>query len=244
MDGNIINTVTTSDLSILGLFEQSDFLMKVVMIALIGASIWSWAIIFEKWLILKALKVKIKKFEEKFWSGGSLDDLYEKINSKIQDPMSAIFVSAMKELRKTSFFNDQEHSIISGVSLQQRIERAMQIAMDREIDNLENYMTFLASVGSTAPFVGLFGTVWGIINSFQAIGATQNTSLAVIAPGMAEALFTTALGLITAIPAVLAYNKLSADLDRFSRKLENFAGEFLSILSRYIDEKSTQLNKG
>lgn len=238
MEVTTVNAVASSDLSILGLFGQSDFLMKLVMIALIGASVWSWAIIFEKWLGLKALQAKVKKFEEKFWSGGSLDDLYDRIDAKVKDPMSAIFVSAMKELRRANFFNNDEKSSFQGASLQQRIERAMQIALDREIDNMENRMTFLASVGSTAPFVGLFGTVWGIINSFQAIGITQNTSLAVIAPGMAEALFTTALGLITAIPAVLAYNKLSADIDRFSRKLENFSGEFLSILSRQIDETS------
>ncbi|MGD9638957.1 MAG: protein TolQ [Alphaproteobacteria bacterium] len=240
---NMLNTVTSNDLSITGLFEQSDFLMKLVMVALIGASVWSWAIIFDKWLNLKSLKAKVKRFEERFWSGGSLDELYDKISIRPDDPMSVIFVSAMKELRKTNFFSGDEKSNVQGVSLQQRIERAMQIALDREIESIETHMTFLASVGSTAPFVGLFGTIWGIINSFQAIGATQNTSLAVIAPGMAEALFTTALGLIAAIPAVLGYNKLSTDIDRFSRTLENFSGEFSSILSRHIDETSSKQNK-
>jgi biopolymer transport protein TolQ len=183
------------------------------------------------------LNGRADNFENAFWSGGAIDELYDRIGSRPQDPMSALFVAAMREWRRgTGRGNNGDRSFREAV--QDRIERVMQVTANRELDRIERYMTFLASTGSTAPFIGLFGTVWGIMNSFEAIGATKNTSLAVVAPGIAEALFATALGLLAAIPAVLAYNKLSRDLDRYSGRLNGFAGEFLAILSRQIDEGS------
>lgn len=220
------------------LFMQADIIVKFVMIALVTASVCSWAIIFDKISVLKLVKLKSKKFEDRFWSGGSLDELFDFIGSKPTNPMAAIFVSAMKEWKKANISKDSKSARgarIRGVSLQQRIEKAMQISLDREIDNLENKLGFLASTGSVSPFVGLFGTVWGIMNSFNAIGAMQNTSLAIVAPGIAEALFATALGLVAAIPAVVAYNKFSTDIDRYAKRLENFSGEFATIMSRQID---------
>ncbi len=223
------------DLSIWSLFLQADFIVKAVMIALILASFWCWAIIFEKIMRMRRLRRQASQFEESFWSGGSLDDLFDRIGGRPADPMSAIFSSAMREWRRSQAKGggrDQE----SHQSLSERIDRVMQITLNRELEQIERYMTFLASVGSTAPFVGLFGTVWGIMNSFTAIAVTKNTSLAVVAPGIAEALFATALGLVAAIPAVIAYNKLSTDINRYAGRLEAFAGEFGAILSRQSEE--------
>jgi biopolymer transport protein TolQ len=187
-------TVST-DLSIWNLFMEADIIVKAVMLALVAVSFWCWAIIFDKLFRLRGLVRKAEQFEESFWSGGSLEELYD------------------------------------------RIDRVMQVTMSREMEALEARLGFLASVGSTAPFIGLFGTVWGIMNAFHHIGETKNTSLAVVAPGIAEALFATALGLVAAIPAVLAYNKLSTDMDRYAKRLEGFAGEFGAILSRQLEEK-------
>jgi biopolymer transport protein TolQ len=230
---NLAGSMFSSHLSAWNLFLRADIVVKVVMLALVLASFWCWAIIFEKVLRLRRLGARAEQFEESFWSGGSLDDLYERMEARPDDPMSSVFTAAMREWR---------HSAAGGAkgleTLQNRIERAMQITMGREMDRLERYMTFLASVGSTAPFIGLFGTVWGIMNSFQAIALTKNTSLAVVAPGIAEALFATALGLVAAIPAVIAYNKLSSDLGRYALRLETFAGEFLGIISRRIEGES------
>lgn len=177
-----------------------------------------------------------QKFEETFWSGGSLDRLYDSIGNRPRDPMSAMFVAAMKEWKRTNIMKSKTDRGLRGVSLQQRIEKAMMVSMDKELDELDTRMGFLASTGSVAPLVGLFGTVWGIINSFNAIAATQSNSLSAMAPGIAEALFTTAFGLIAAIPAVVAYNKISSDIDRYAKRLENFQAEFSSILSREIDD--------
>ena len=171
-----------------------------------------------------------------FWSGGSLDRLYDSIGNKPADPMSSMFVAAMREWKRTNILKSKTDRGLRGVSLQQRIEKAMTVSMDKELDELDTRMGFLASTGSVAPLVGLFGTVWGIINSFNAIAATQSNSLSAIAPGIAEALFTTAFGLIAAIPAVVAYNKISSDIDRYANRLENFMAEFSSILSREIDD--------
>lgn len=230
------------DFSVASLFMRSDFVTQIVLLALLLTSVWSWGIIFEKYFSLKFIKRRTNSFETTFWKGGSLDHLYDDINSNPKDPMSAIFFAAMKEWKRSSFNNVDSSSggAMRGVGIRHRIERVMQIALDRELEQIENRMNFLASTAAVAPFAGLFGTVWGIINSFQAIGATRNTDLAVIAPGMAEALFTTALGLIAAIPAVVAYNKFSNDIDRFTRRLENFAGEFSAILSRRLDEVESQ----
>ena len=223
------------DLSIWGLFLQADIVVQIVMVLLIAASFWCWAVIFEKVLRMRRLERQAGDFEERFWSGGSLDDLFERVGQRPEDPMSAIFVAAMREWRRSTERGALAED--SRLTLTGRIDRVMEIALARELHHLERYMTFLASVGSTAPFIGLFGTVWGIMNSFQAIALTKNTSLAVVAPGIAEALFATALGLIAAIPAVIGYNKLNNDISRYAARLESFSGEFSAILSRQADAK-------
>ena len=238
-----MNTETMTDvanaaqaMSMWDLVWASDTVTKVVMIGLIAASVWSWAIIFEKLGTLRQVKQRSRKFEERFWSGGSLDRLYDAIGTHPSDPMSAMFVAAMKEWKRTNIMKSKTDRGLRGVSLQQRIEKAMTVSMDKEVEALDTRMGFLASTGSVAPLVGLFGTVWGIINSFNAIAATQSNSLSAMAPGIAEALFTTAFGLIAAIPAVVAYNKITSDIDRYAKRLENFMVEFSSILSREIDD--------
>ena len=222
------------DFGMLALFERADLIVKSVIILLLLASLWCWAIIFEKWIGVRRLNKRSNAFEKTFWSGQSLDDLYDRISAEPRDPMSAVFVAAMREWRRSP-----SKSGIGGatVSLAERIDRVMHITVQREMDRVERYMTFLATTGSTAPFIGLFGTVWGIMNSFQSIALSKNTSLAVVAPGIAEALFATALGLLAAIPAVVAYNKLSRDLDRYAGRLDNFAGEFGAILSREMEDE-------
>lgn len=240
MDGNVVNAVAlggaaAGHLSPWSLFMQADWVVKLVMILLLFASIWSWAIIFEKSVSLRRLNARADRFEQAFWSGNAVDDLYDRIGPQPPDPMSAVFVAAMREWRRTTAKHPNETA--PPQTLGERIERVMQLTATRELERIERYMTFLASTGSTAPFVGLFGTVWGIMNSFAAIGATKNTSLAVVAPGIAEALFATALGLLAAIPAVLAYNMLSRDLDRYASRLNGFSGEFLAILARQIDDR-------
>ena len=227
---------TASNSSMWDLLWSADTVTKVVLIGLVLASVWSWAIIFEKFGVLRQLKQKTAKFEEKFWSGGSLDRLYDSLGSNPNEPMANMFVAAMKEWKRTNILKSKTDRGLRGVSLQQRIEKAMMVSMDKDLDSLETRLGFLASTGSVAPLVGLFGTVWGIINSFNAIAVTQSNSLSAMAPGIAEALFTTAFGLIAAIPAVVAYNKISSDLDRYAKKLEAFMSEFSTILSREIDD--------
>ena len=241
MENNAVDAATLAgsvvhDMSIWGLFIQADVIVKAVMIGLILASFWCWAIIFEKIMRMRRLRRQASQFEESFWSGGSLDDLFDRIGSRPVDPMSAVFSSAMREWRRSTSRSGREGD--PHHSLSERIDRVMQITLNRELEQLERYMTFLASVGSTAPFVGLFGTVWGIMNSFAAIAISKNTSLAVVAPGIAEALFATALGLVAAIPAVVAYNKLSTDINRYAGRLEAFAGEFGTILSRQNEDEA------
>jgi biopolymer transport protein TolQ len=240
MENNIVDAVhlggaAVHNLSPWSLFLSADWVVKSVMILLLCASVWCWAIIFEKTFTLRRLNSWADRFEQAFWSGSAVDDLYDRIGGHPPDPMSAVFVSAMREWRRSAARHAGDNTPPD--TLGNRIERVMQLTAGRELDRIERYMTFLASTGSTAPFVGLFGTVWGIMNSFSAIGATKNTSLAVVAPGIAEALFATALGLLAAIPAVLAYNKLSRDLDRYAGRVNGFAGEFLAILSRQIDDR-------
>ncbi|WP_246163926.1 protein TolQ [Roseospira marina] len=218
----------------LSLFWQADIIVKAVMLMLISASVWSWAIIIDKSMRLKMLYRRANAFEDRFWSGGSLEDLCDRMGPNPKDPMTSLFLAAMREWRRAT---GREGGATLSASLGQRIDRVMQITMSREIDGLERRLGFLASTGSVAPFVGLFGTVWGIMNSFHAIGASKDTSLATVAPGIAEALFATAIGLVAAIPAVVAYNKLSTDIDRYARRLEAFAGEFSAILSRQIEER-------
>ncbi len=219
----------THDLSIWGLFLSADIVVKVVIIGLFAASLWSWTIIFNKGIRIKNLFSAANKFEDSFWSGGSLDVLFDRIGNRPRDPMSAVFAAAMKEWKRSS-------TARSSVTLQERIERAMHVTLNREMDKLERHMGFLASLGSTATFIGLFGTVWGIMNSFQSIAASQNTSLAVVAPGIAEALFATAIGLVAAIPAVMAYQKISLELTRYASRLDSFSNEFGAIISRQLDE--------
>ena len=231
---DVVNTA--NQMSMWDLVWASDMVTKVVMIGLIAASVWSWAIIIEKFGTLRQVKQLSKKFEETFWSGGSLDRLYDSIGNRPRDPMSAMFVSAMKEWRRSNIMQSKTDRSLRGASLQQRIEKAMTVAMDKELEDLDNRLGFLASTGSVAPLVGLFGTVWGIINSFNAIAVTQSNSLSAMAPGIAEALFTTAFGLIAAIPAVVAYNIITTDIDRYAKRLENFIAEFSTILSREIDD--------
>ncbi|MEQ8503959.1 MAG: protein TolQ [Rhodospirillales bacterium] len=221
---------TNLDFSVVALFMKADLVVKTVIVLLVAASVWSWAIIFEKLISVRRLNRRSDKFEDRFWSGDSLDNLFDKIGSRPMDPMSAVFAAAMREWRRAS-----PNGGGASATIGQRIERVMQITADRELDRAERNLTFLATTGNTAPFIGLFGTVWGIMNSFQSIAISKNTSLAVVAPGIAEALFATALGLLAAIPAVIAYNKFSRDLDRYAGRLENFAGEFSAILSRELD---------
>lgn len=242
MENNVVEAVTMAgsvtgpDLTMLGLFMRADIIVQSVMVGLLLASIWCWAIILDKYFRLRKLNRQASKFEDKFWSGQSLDQLYDAQGNQPEDPMSAVFVTAMREWRRS-----QAKSRSTGddmrTRLEDRIDRVMQITVSREMERVEKNMTFLASTGSTAPFIGLFGTVWGIMNAFTAIANTKNTTLAVVAPGIAEALFATALGLVAAIPAVVAYNKLSRDLDRYAGRLDSFSGEFSAILSRQLDEK-------
>ncbi|MEG3618471.1 protein TolQ [Magnetovibrio sp. PR-2] len=243
MEGSVIDAVTLGgsvaapDFSMMSLFWRADWIVKSVIVMLLLASVWCWAIIFEKLTSLKKLNRQADQFEKNFWSGQSLDAIFDSMGNQPKDPMGAVFISAMREWRRAA---EKGHvgSSIASTSLGERIERVMHITVSREMARVERYMTFLASTGSTAPFIGLFGTVWGIMNSFQSIAVSKNTSLAVVAPGIAEALFATALGLLAAIPAVLAYNKISRDLERYTARLDGFAVEFSAILSRQMEDKN------
>tara|TARA_Y100000590_G_C15455130_1_gene914246 strand:- start:237 stop:917 length:681 start_codon:yes stop_codon:yes gene_type:complete len=212
----------TTDFSILQLFIRADFIVKGVIIILIAASIYSWALIFEKYKLFKKIEKTTSSFEEKFWKSRSAESFYNSLNNREKDPLTSIFQSAMAELIKTKSKTSAVQSA--------RVSRVLEISGDREIKIIEKHFTFLATVGSTAPFIGLFGTVWGIMNSFQSIAISRNTSLAIVAPGIAEALFATALGLLAAIPAVVAYNKFNSDSKKYSARIENFSKRFLSII--------------
>ncbi len=224
----------SANLSLWGLFLEADVVVKLVMLILLLASVWVWAIIIEKVLSLRRVNREATEFEDSFWSGGSLDELYEREGADPTNPIAAVFGAAMSEWKRSARIAGID---IGTTAVKERVDRAMNVTIMREMERLERYMIFLASVGSTAPFVGLFGTVWGIMHSFSAIAAMHNTDLAVVAPGIAEALFATAIGLVAAIPAVLAYNKLSNDLARFAARLEGFGAEFAAILSRQSEER-------
>ncbi|MDW8445551.1 MAG: protein TolQ [Acetobacteraceae bacterium] len=224
------------DLSLWGLFLQADIVVKAVMVGLLLASVVVWAVIFEKVATIRRLNARADKFEDDFWSGRDLSDLFERVRDEPRHPMEAVFAAAMREWQKSAARLAHASENVRA-ALKDRIERAMGITIQREMERLERWMVFLASVGSAAPFIGLFGTVWGIMNSFAAIAQMRNTNLAVVAPGIAEALFATAIGLAAAIPAVLAYNKISTDLARYAARLEAFAAEFGAILSRQMEEK-------
>ena len=236
-----LNLATASaqavDMSVFGLFMMADPVVKAVMLLLIGASVWCWAIIFDKMTRIHRQKRGAEEFDDLFWSGGSLDDLYNNLGDEPDSAQAKVFVSAMREWRRATV-----KGLTSGLrgelksSVLARIERNMSLTITREMDRLERGMNFLASIGSVSPFVGLFGTVWGIMNSFTSIAESKNTSLAVVAPGIAEALFATALGLLAAIPAVAAYNKFSGDMDKIGTSLDVFAQEFTTLLGRQLDE--------
>ncbi len=225
----------SSNLSLWGLFLEADIVVKLVMLILLLASIWVWAIIIEKSISVRRINREANSFEDEFWSGGSLEELYEREGADPTNPIAAVFGAAMSEWKRTVRISGVD---IGHTAVRERIDRAMNVTIMREMERLERWMIFLASVGSTAPFVGLFGTVWGIMHSFSAIAAMHNTDLAVVAPGIAEALFATAIGLVAAIPAVLAYNKISNDLGRYAARLEGFGSEFSAILSRQTEEKT------
>ncbi|WP_346911649.1 protein TolQ [uncultured Roseibium sp.] len=220
-------------ISFFALFWQAHIVVKIVMIGLIGASVWCWAIILDKFLLMGRTKRQMNRFETVFWSGQSLEELYGTLHHRTNHSMAALFVAAMREWKRS-----HEGAKPAIGSLQQRIDRVMDVTIQREGERLENRLLVLATVGSAAPFIGLFGTVWGIMTAFQAIAASESTNLAVVAPGIAEALFATALGLLAAIPAVIAYNKFSADVGKAVARMEGFADEFSAILSRQIDERS------
>jgi biopolymer transport protein TolQ len=222
------------DMSFWALFVQAHLVVKLVMIGLIAASIWCWAIIVDKTLLFRRAQSAMDRFEETFWSGQSLDELYRGLSNQPVTDMSAVFVAAMREWKRS--FENGGRSV---ASLAQRIDRVVDVTIQREAERMESKLLILATIGSSSPFIGLFGTVWGIMTAFQAIAVSKNTSLAVVAPGIAEALLATAIGLFAAIPAVIAYNKLQADAAKATARLETFADEFTAILQRQIDERMT-----
>ncbi len=222
------------DFSVMGMFLQADIIVQMVMILLLASSVWGWSIIFNTWQRLKDARSKADEFEDVFWSGSSLDELYNGIKQTPNHPLAAVFVAAMREWQRSL---GTTVSRFDKVTVQDRINKVMHVTTSREMDRLEGQVGYLATIGSAAPFVGLFGTVWGIMNSFTAIAVASDTSLATVAPGIAEALLATALGLVAAIPAVIAYNKLSTDLGRYASRVEGFADEFAAILSRQLDER-------
>ena len=222
--------------SIVTSFMRADLVVKAVMVLLLLASLWSWAIIVNKWVALSTLRRRATKFEKIFWSGQSLDELYQQFAARNDHPMSAVFIAALREWRRAFENGSPRESQMPGVK--DRIEKAMNVTILRETDGMERQLGFLATTGSIAPFIGLFGTVWGIMNSFSAIAARHDTTLAVVAPGIAEALFATALGLFAAIPAVIFYNRFVNDIARYTNRLDAFAEEFSAILSRQLEEKA------
>ena len=218
----VVNLGGSNDFSIIQLFLRADFVVKSVIILLIAASVYSWALIFEKFRMFKKIDESSNVFEEKFWKSKSAENFYNNLPTKTYDPLAIIFRSAMAELIKTK---SKSSSVQNS-----RVSRIIEITAEEQIKGIEKNFTFLATVGSTAPFIGLFGTVWGIMNSFQSIAISRNTSLAIVAPGIAEALFATALGLLAAIPAVVAYNKFTSDSKKYTSRIDNFSKRFLSII--------------
>ena len=238
MESELISDASM-DVSFWGLVLQADTIVKIVMLILLIASIWSWSIIIEKTKRFFLLKKQAEAFENTFWSGESLEKLYKEEETNPRGPLATVFVAGMYEWTRASNSSSLSNEKIQA-GLQERIHQVMNVAVTRELENIEKNIGFLATVGSTAPFIGLFGTVWGIMNSFQSIALSKDTSLAVVAPGIAEALLATALGLVAAIPAVIAYNKLSNNLNTYALRLQNFASEFEALLSRHLSEQSTE----
>ena len=215
-----VGLASNTDFSLWKLFIRADIIVKTVIILLIAASIYSWAIIFEKMKLFKKINISSEEFEEKFWKSKSAESFYNSLPSNIEDPMALVFRGSMQAMLKVK----------SKSNINERMSNMLEINIEKQMSSIEKSYTFLATVGSTAPFIGLFGTVWGIMNSFQSIAVSRNTSLAIVAPGIAEALFATALGLLAAIPAVVAYNKFNSDSKKYSQRLENFSKRFLSII--------------
>jgi len=216
-------------------FLNAGIIVKSVMVLLLLASLWSWAIIFNKGFALSAVKRRASKFEKLFWSGVSLDELYQQANANDDHPMAAVFLAALREWRRAFEGGAPRESQVAGIK--DRIDRAMSVTIMRETDGIERQLGFLATVGSVSPFIGLFGTVWGIMNAFSNIAARHDTTLAVVAPGIAEALFATAMGLLAAVPAVIFYNRFINEISRYANRLDAFAEEFSAILSRQLEEK-------
>lgn len=235
-----------NQLDLFSLFFQATWFVKFIMLILAGLSVLVWAIFFEKVKKLSVLRKRADKFEDAFWGEQNLQDLYRNVKPEDTDhPLAKVFVTGLREW-ETAHDKDAETTGILQVGVKERVERVMSVVMTREIDKLEKYLPLLGTIGSVAPFLGLLGTVWGIMHSFTTIGATKNTSLAVVAPGIAEALLATAIGLLAAIPAVIAYNKISNELGRYIMRLESFVSEFTTILDRQEQEaivKSRKLNK-
>ena len=229
----IILAVPDTEISVVNLFLQAHIVVKLVIVGLLLASVWTWAIILDKTLLFGRVRRQMDRFDKVFWSGQSLEDLYRSLTGRTPSASASVFVAAMREWKR-SF----ESGARSPVGLQTRIDKVLDATIGRETERLERRLLFLATVGSAAPFVGLFGTVWGIMTSFQAIAASKNTALAVVAPGIAEALLATALGLLAAIPAVVAYNKLSNEAGKIGQRLATFADEFSAVLSRQIDQEA------
>ena len=215
-----VGLTSSEDFSIINLFIRADIIVKLVIIMLIAASIYSWAIIFDKYKLFKKINNSTDEFEEKFWKSKSAETFFNNLPGNIDDPMAVLFKSSMQTVMKSR----------SRSNLSERLTSILEVNIEKQMNLIEKNYTFLATVGSTAPFIGLFGTVWGIMNSFQSIAISRNTSLAIVAPGIAEALFATALGLLAAIPAVVAYNKFSSDSKKYSQRLENFSKRFISIV--------------
>ena len=235
LQSNSLDAIVTSDFSFGSLFLRADWAVRGVMFILVAASIWSWAIAVEKGIMIFSLNKHAKRFEDIFWSGKTLDELKLELKDSLSDPMSRVFSAAIKEYDEYSSLKIKSNAPMSS---QYRIDSIMNLIVNRELSKLERGMTTLATIGSSSVFIGLFGTVWGIMNSFRAIAASQNTSLTVVAPGIAEALFATALGLIAAIPAVIFYNKYTADLNKYGGRLEGYADELSAILSRKISKNT------
>jgi biopolymer transport protein TolQ len=223
--------VASAKLSLITLFSNADIVVQAVMLGLLLASVWVWAIVVDKFLLYRRTKRSMDQFEQTFWSGHSLEELYRNQSARPAHSMGALFVAAMREWKRSV---EGTSRAIGG--LQMRIEKVMDVTIAREIERLERHLLVLATVGSAGPFIGLLGTVWGIMTSFRAIAGQQSTSLAVVAPGIAEALFATAIGLLAAIPATIFYNKFVSEVNRQAQRLEGFADEFAAILSRQIDE--------
>lgn len=223
-------------LSVWSLFAQADMVVKLVILMLIASSIYSWSVIFDKFIKFKVLKLNIANFEKHFWSGTLLSKLYQKVKDNVNNPLAAVFVAAMHEWEHANEKNLLRSDQLQ-VNFKQRIIQAMQVAGTRELEKCEKNISHLATIGSVAPFIGLFGTVWGIMSSFQAIASNQNTSLAIVAPGIAEALLTTAIGLFAAVPAVIFYNIMAGRMNILVAKVDNFTNELYSLISRQLDKE-------